>query len=148
MARFPSTLEKVSPLDCRETSLGAGGGAFLLSRCATHLRSRYTPAVRMASTNAAAADNHAYFAASLLFMHSVKQNFGGLYRRGRRLGETKQTSPRTPRQPPCPQEFRCWRQPRNRAAYSSPDTWLHRRGAANLPWCANPRGRRPRPRWA
>src|SRR5258707_14922017 len=79
---FPSILEKVSPFERRVTSCGAGGGAFSLSRCATHLRSKYTPAVRLASSNAAAADQRAYFAASLRFMSSVKQNFQGLYRSG------------------------------------------------------------------
>ena len=34
------------------------------------------------STNAATADQRAYFAASLLFMLSVKQNFRRLYRSG------------------------------------------------------------------
>src|SRR5216684_4289999 len=79
---FPSILEKVSPFERRVTSCGAGGGAFSLSRCATHLRSKYTPAVRLASSNAAAADQRAYFAASLRFMSSVKQNFERVYRRG------------------------------------------------------------------
>src|SRR5205823_8816744 len=37
---------------------------------------------RLASRNAANADQRAYFAASLLFMPSVKQNFDGVYRRG------------------------------------------------------------------
>src|SRR5712691_864343 len=78
---FPATFENVSPLDNRVTSRGAGGGAFSLSRCAIHLRSRYTPAVTVARSNAASADQRAYFAASLLFMTSVKQNFRGLYRR-------------------------------------------------------------------
>src|SRR6266581_645918 len=74
----------VVPLSNRVTSLGAGGGAFSFSRCATHLRSRYTPAVRLASSNAVAADQRAYFAASLRFMISVKQNLSGLYRSGGR----------------------------------------------------------------
>src|SRR5207249_6564226 len=78
---FPAAFENVMPLSNRVTSLGAGGGAFSFSRCATHLRSRYTPAVRLASSNAAAADQRAYFAASLRFMSSVKQNFEGVYRR-------------------------------------------------------------------
>src|SRR5216684_604783 len=77
---FPAAFENVIPLSSRVTSLGAGGGAFSFSRCATHLRSRYTPAVRLASSNAASADQRAYFAASLLFIISVKQNFAGLYR--------------------------------------------------------------------
>src|SRR5579859_2826886 len=77
----PNPLEKVRPLDSLVTSRGAAGGAFFCSRCATHLRSRYTPAVTVASSNAAAADQRAYFAASLRFMHSVKQNFAGVYRR-------------------------------------------------------------------
>src|SRR6266436_3178420 len=79
---FPAAFENVMPLSNRVTSLGAGGGAFSFSRCATHLRSRYTPTVRLASSNAAAADQRAYFAASLLFMSSVKQNFEEVYRRG------------------------------------------------------------------
>src|SRR5258707_15134474 len=79
---FPSILAQVSPFERRVPSCGAGGGAFSLSRCATHLRSKYTPAVRLASSNAAAADQRAYFAASLRFMSSVKQNFDGVYRRG------------------------------------------------------------------
>src|SRR6266403_217397 len=78
---FPSILEKVSPFERRVTSCGAGGGAFCCSRCAAHFRSRYITAVRLASSNAAAADQRAYFAASLLFMSSVKQNFDGVYRR-------------------------------------------------------------------
>src|SRR4029077_6594600 len=77
----PAPLEKVIPLVSLVTSLGAGGGAFCFSRCSTHLRCRYTPAVRLASSNAAAADQRSYRAASLLFMDSVKQNFRGLYRR-------------------------------------------------------------------
>src|SRR6267154_3161451 len=77
----PNPLENVSPLDSRVTSWGAGGGAFCRSRCATHLRCRYTPAVRLASTNAAAAHHRAYLAASLRFISSVKQNFDGVYRR-------------------------------------------------------------------
>src|SRR5467141_1171426 len=79
---FPSILEKVSPFERRVTSCGAGGGAFCCSRCAAHFRSRYITAVRLASSNAAAADQRAYFAASLLFMSSVKQNFDEVYRRG------------------------------------------------------------------
>src|SRR6266478_5722243 len=79
---FPSILEKVRPFELRVTSFGAGGGAFCCSLYATHLRSRYTPTVRLASNNAAAADQRAYFAASLLFMYSVKQNFAAVYRRG------------------------------------------------------------------
>src|SRR5467141_2865780 len=75
----PSPLENVSPLDSLVTSCGAGGGAFCCSRCAAHFRSRYTPTVRLASSIAAAADQRAYFAASLLFMSSVKQNFDGVY---------------------------------------------------------------------
>src|SRR5713101_6425721 len=78
----PSPFENVSPLDSRVTFCGAGGGAFCRSRRATHFRSRYTPTVRLASSNAAAADQRAYFAASLLFMSSVKQNFEEVYRRG------------------------------------------------------------------
>src|SRR2546425_9628787 len=53
---FPAAFENVMPLSNRVTSLGAGGGAFSFSRCATHLRSKYTPAVRLASSNAVAAD--------------------------------------------------------------------------------------------
>src|ERR1700675_1728846 len=79
---FPSILEKVSPFERRITSCGARDGAFCCSRWAAHFRSRKTPAVRLASSNAAAADQRAYFAASLLFMSSVKQNFEGVYRRG------------------------------------------------------------------
>src|SRR5580700_7887243 len=78
----PTPLEKVIPLVSLVTSLGAGGGAFFCSRCSTHLRCRYTPAVKLASDKAATANQRAYLAASLLFMDSVKQNFGGLYRRG------------------------------------------------------------------
>src|SRR5216684_3316032 len=78
----PSPLENVRPLDSLVTSCGAGGGAFCCSRCAAHFRSRYTPTVRLASSIAAAADQRAYFAASLLFMPSVKQNFDGVYRSG------------------------------------------------------------------
>src|SRR6266436_5534138 len=77
----PSPFENVSPLDSRVTFCGAGGGAFCRSRRATHFRSRNTPAVRLASSNAATADQRAYFAASFLFMSSVKQNFDGVYRR-------------------------------------------------------------------
>src|SRR4029077_13135006 len=80
---LPSPLEKVSPLESRVTSCGAGGGAFCFSRYATSLRSTYTPAVALASNRAAAADHRAYFAASLRFMSSVKQNFEGVYRRGK-----------------------------------------------------------------
>src|SRR6266705_3613412 len=83
---FPAAFENVMPLSNRVTSLGAGGGAFSFSRCATHLRSRYTPIVMLASSNAAAADQRAYLAASLLLMISVKQNFSGLYRSGRSEG--------------------------------------------------------------
>src|SRR6266436_6194152 len=90
---FPSILEKVSPFERRVTSCGAGGGAFCFSRCATHLRSKYTPAVRLASSNAAAADQRAYFAASLRFMSSVKQNFEGVYRRGTARSEGRQNYP-------------------------------------------------------
>src|SRR5260370_6018742 len=90
---FPSILEKVSPFERRVTSCGAGGGAFCRSRRATHFRSRYTPAVRLASSNAAAADQRAYFAASLRFMSSVKQNFEGLYRRGTARSEGCQNYP-------------------------------------------------------
>src|SRR6266480_1789969 len=75
----PSPFEKVSPLSCRTTPSGAGGGAFAFSRCATHLRSRYTPAVSAANKQATAADQRAYLAASLLVMLSVKQNLGRLY---------------------------------------------------------------------
>src|SRR6267143_28889 len=78
----PSIFEKEIPFSSRVTSLGAGGGAFCFSRCAAHLRSTYIPVVRTASSSAAEADQRAYFAASLLFMASVKQNFGRLYRRG------------------------------------------------------------------
>src|SRR5260370_17382322 len=78
---FPSILEKVSPFERRVTSCGAGGGAFSLSRCATHLRSKYTPAVRLASTNAAAADQRAYFAASLPFISSLHPNLDDFYSR-------------------------------------------------------------------
>ena len=78
----PSPLEKVSLLSCRVTPAGAGGGAFPFSRCATHLRSRYTPSVSNASKPAVAADQRAYLAASLLFMLSVKQNFAVLYTKG------------------------------------------------------------------
>src|SRR5713226_7573395 len=80
--RSPSIFEKVSPLDSRVTSLGAGAGAFRFSRYSTHLRCKYTPPVRLASNKAAPADQRAYRAASLLFMESVKQNFAGVYRRG------------------------------------------------------------------
>src|SRR5260370_18256374 len=76
----PSPLENVSPLDSLVTSCGAGGGAFCCSRCAAHFRSRYTPTVRLASSIAAAADQRAYFPASLLFMPSVTQNFAAVYR--------------------------------------------------------------------
>src|SRR5258707_10498986 len=86
---FPAAFENVMPLSNRVTSLGAGGGAFSFSRCATHLRSRYTPAVRLASNNAVAADQRAYFAASLRFMSSVKQNFAGVYRRGNARSEVR-----------------------------------------------------------
>src|SRR5207245_4366898 len=75
----PTPLEKVSPLSCRATPSGAGGGAFSFSRCATHLRCRYTLAVSIASRQATAADQRTYLAASLLLMFSVKQNFGVLY---------------------------------------------------------------------
>src|SRR5579864_803058 len=75
----PSPLEKVSPLSWRATAAGAGGGAFSFSRCATHLRSRYTPIVSIASRQAAPADHCAYLAASLLFMLSVKQNSRVVY---------------------------------------------------------------------
>src|SRR5260370_9607698 len=71
----PSPLEKVSPFDKRVTSCGAAAGAFCFSRYATHLRSRYTPAVTVASSNAAVADQRSYFAASLRFIYSVKQHF-------------------------------------------------------------------------
>src|SRR6266436_4760824 len=90
---FPAAFENVMPLSNRLTSLGAGGGAFSFSRCATHLRSKYTPAVRLASNNAAAADQRAYFAASLRFMSSVKQNFEGVYRRGTVRSEGRQNYP-------------------------------------------------------
>ena len=40
------------------------------------------------SSNAATADQRAYFAASLRFMSSVKQNFGGVYRRWNVRSET------------------------------------------------------------
>src|SRR5205807_8418164 len=86
---FPSIFEKVSPFELRVTSFGAGGGAFCFSRYATHLRSRYTPAVRLASSNAAAADQRAYLAASLRFMSSVKQNFARVYRRGNAGSEAR-----------------------------------------------------------
>src|SRR6266516_2282941 len=76
---FPAAFENVMPLSNRVTSLGAGGGAFAFSRCATHLRSRYTPAVSAANKQATAADQRAYLAASLLVMLSVKQNLGRLY---------------------------------------------------------------------
>src|SRR5207248_10444166 len=72
-------------LSCRAPPSGAGGGASSFSRCATHFRCRYTPAVSIASRQATAADQRAYLAASLLFMPSVKQNFGRLY--------TKATTP-------------------------------------------------------
>src|SRR5437867_2074091 len=78
----PTSLEKVSPLSCRATPSGAGGGASSFSLCATHLRCRYTPAVTIARRQATAADQRAYLAASLLFMLSVKQNFGVLYTKG------------------------------------------------------------------
>src|SRR5712692_4020472 len=78
---FPAILEKVSPFERRVTSCGAGGGAFCRSLYATNFSSRYTPAVTLASSNAAAADQRAYFAASLRFMSSVKQNLEGVYRR-------------------------------------------------------------------
>src|SRR5256885_14449656 len=42
-------------------------------------RPRYTAAVTPARQSATAADHRAYFAASLLFMDSVKQNLRGLY---------------------------------------------------------------------
>src|SRR6267378_5117957 len=152
---FPSILEKVSPFERRVTSCGAGGGAFCFSRCAAHLRSRYTPAVRLASSNAAAADQRAYFAASLLFISSVKQNFDGVYRRGNvglEEGMSVQKKERinqpTRRSPPDSAKSRYSPPRRCRAWYSSPGTWPHRQGAAILPWFVNPRGRMPRPRWA
>src|SRR5260370_25871753 len=77
-----SPLEKVSPFDKRVTSCGAAGGAFCFSRYAAHLRSRYTPAVTVVTSNDAAADQRAYFAASLPLMSSVKQNFRRVYRSG------------------------------------------------------------------
>src|SRR5713101_1241037 len=89
----PTSLENVSPLDNRVTSCGAAGGAFCFSRYATHLRSRYAPAVTLASSKAAAADQRAYFAASLRFMSSVKQNFEGVYRRGTARSEGRQNYP-------------------------------------------------------
>src|SRR5690242_9845825 len=82
----PSSLEKVRPLSCRVTPWGAGGGAFAFSSCATHLRFTYTPTVSIASNKAAVADQRAYLAASLLFMLSVKQKLGGLYRRAASTG--------------------------------------------------------------
>src|SRR5690348_3621801 len=44
-------------------------------------RPRYTAAVTPARQSATAADHRAYFAASLLFIVSVKQNLAGLYSR-------------------------------------------------------------------
>src|SRR5215472_13577334 len=75
----PTSLENVSPLSCRATPWGAGGGASFFSRCAIHFRRTYTPAVSIASKQATAADQRAYLAASLLVMLSVNQNFEGLY---------------------------------------------------------------------
>ena len=81
IVRFPSTFEKVNPLDCRSTFTGASGGALFLSMCATQRCLRYTPAVPAASNAAATTDQRAYLAASLLFMVLVKQNSLRLYRR-------------------------------------------------------------------
>src|SRR5713226_4517778 len=80
MVRFCSTLENVSPLERRVTSLGAAGGAFFFSICLAHPRCRYTATVTPARSKATVADQRAYRAASFLLMLSVKQNFGWLYR--------------------------------------------------------------------
>src|SRR5258708_12408567 len=109
-----------------------------------HLRSRYTPAVRLASSNAAAADQRAYFAASLLFMSSVKQNFDGVYRRWNALQRKERINRPIQPSPPDPPKFPYSPRRRCPPLYSSPGTWLHRRGAASLPWFAYPRGWIPR----
>src|SRR5246127_3473595 len=61
----PSPFENVRCLDCRSTSTGADGGAFLRSMCRVYPRFRYNPTVSPANTKATAALQCAYLAASL-----------------------------------------------------------------------------------
>src|SRR5271156_2349753 len=66
--RLPSPLEKVTPLDRRETLAAAATGAFFRSMRAFQERCRYTHAVPAASVKATAADQRAYREASLRFI--------------------------------------------------------------------------------
>src|SRR5207249_11838001 len=75
----PRPFGSVGPLSCRSTPSVAGCWALAFTRCATHLRSRYTPTVSAANKQATAADQLACLAASLLVMLSVKPNLGRLY---------------------------------------------------------------------
>src|SRR5580704_5884841 len=145
--RGPSIFENVNPLDCFSTLVGAGGGAFFRSLILCQPRFRYTPAVRQASSSATAADQRAYRAASLLRIGSVNQNSQKLYRRWREERRSVGNISRLFRQRLwlCPAKFRCWPRPRCPGWYFSPGTWLHRRGAEDLLWYANPLDTKPRP---
>src|ERR1700676_2393586 len=139
--RGPSIFEKVSPLDCFSTFTGAAGGASLRSLILCQPRFRYTPAVKQASSNATAADQRAYRAASLLRISSVKQNSQRLYRRWRagKMMSRRKTTRRFPQWQPrsCLAKSRCLLRPRCPGSYFLPGTWPHRRGEEALLWCGN-----------
>src|SRR5216683_6240136 len=86
--RTPSPFENVRWLDCRSTSTGADGGAFLRSICRAQPRFKYTPTVSPTNTSATAALHRAYLAASLFLIAechlpgdiaSVNQNCRTMY---------------------------------------------------------------------
>src|SRR6266853_2709638 len=66
--RTPSPFENVRWLDCRSTSTGADGGAFLRSTCRVQPRFKYTPTVSPTKASATAALHRAYVAASLFLI--------------------------------------------------------------------------------